>query len=235
MWDPSGHDGEALTTLAVLGIGEALEVFGTNPELEQEVENGVVSTAQEAEAAVEGLAEDIGSDVPETVTQLQEQQAQIVENQQADLKDAIDEFGAEGKGLHFQELGKAVQDVADKAIEEGAPEDAIIKNNYNFPGITGPGSQIDSLITRGDTSVFVETKYSLATDGDALTRAVNQLSNASDFSGPSDSVILNVARPPTPDELTEFLSNLDPEVVHRVQVVSNVTDLYQAVKDAFQP
>ena len=66
-----------------------------------------------------------------------------------------------------------------------------------------------------------------------MTRAVNQLSNASDFSGPNDSIILNVARPPTPDELTDFLSNLDPEVVHRVQVVSNVTDLYQAVKDAF--
>lgn len=127
-------------------------------------------------------------------------------------------------------LGQAWNDLTTKTLQEAAPDAEITADPAVAEG--GPGSELDNLVEQGDSKVYVENKYSLPQDGSSLTRAYNQLTNGVNVLGENDSIILNVARAPTADELSEFLSGLPPEVIHNVQVVSTVTDLYTAVQTA---
>jgi hypothetical protein len=221
IYDPSGHEGDAVELEMDMVIDAAVESSNAVSTAGLGAEEGAATSeaAAEYEGLIEAQIEEASGKIPESVEQLQEQQNELVETQQSNLKQAIEENGATGRGEHFNKLGKDWEDITDKTLNEAAPEADIQAN----PRVgEGTGSQLD----------HVEDKYSLPQDGSSATRALNQMKNGSNALGENDTLILNVARTPTAEELSNFLSQLPSEVIHNVQVVSTVVDLYNAVRTA---
>ncbi len=147
--------------------------------------------------------------------------------------EAIDDRGAEGKGQHFNTLGKAVQNLAYETIKLALPGvDVRVNVEINPKG--GVGSVIDAYakVKPSGRQIYVETKYKLPSSGPALTRATKQIENATDAADDRDFVVLNAAKPAGQAEVTDFKSNLNPKAAKKVQVVSNLQALYDAVHKA---
>src|SRR5205823_769418 len=136
------------------------------------------------------------------------------------LKTAIDENGAAGKGQHFNELGRDVQAISNRTITEAAPEGASVEKNVRVG--QGTGAEVDNTIEYGDQKLALETKYSLPEpDTSAATRLNNQVINGARQVGPNGRVIVNTIRQPTQVQANNFLRSLPSNVASRVQIVSN--------------
>jgi hypothetical protein len=183
---------------------------------------------------VKELQKELRINVPESIEALQKQQAAIVAGQQAALREAIEDFGAQGKGIHFEQLGADIERLQTKVVTEAAPKASIELNPGVAPRAKGPGRFLDVLVEKGNIKVLVETKFSLPLSGEGLTRVQKQLSRGGRLLGENDRLILNVAKPPTPAEIAKFRSLLPANVRNKVRIVSNLEDLYTAVKAAFQ-
>jgi Domain of unknown function (DUF4157) len=192
-----------------------------------------VSTLGEDELAGTAGAPD---EVPQEVTENEAAQQRLVKNQQKQLRDAIDKAGqrgsararakakAEAKGRMFNSQGAQAEGLASDTLRR-IPGARVLKAQRIG---RGEGAEIDNIVVKGDKKAFVESKLTIA---DTNQRTVNQLTNAARVAKPGEAVILHVARPPTAAELATLQTRLGA-VAGRVQVFSDLTELYNAVKSS---
>ena len=232
--DPSGHV-SAASTAAAGGIAAGLGADGgQTAELVLQDAEGLASQIGQYEQQVESLAESVGDALPSKIDELETATSNLVSGQQQSLQQAFQQ-GNTAVGQHFQQLGKDFQDISDEVADLAAPADSLTVQNATIPGASGPGSQIDRIITYLNRACYVEDKYSLPSNGTSLTRVINQLTNAANaLQKTSGTLILNVARAPTASELATFLSRLPASVASNVQVVSGAAQAYNAIRGAFR-
>ena len=228
--DPSGHV-DLVETMTVTGMGSAAAAVTSNPTLVAQAEaelvaagEGLLSTAETGIADAEALVGEAAGQVRELVSEAYELVSTQVANQEAARE-------AGQIGTYWNELGAAGENIVGKTVELATQGKAdIVRNELDVLG-----TKLDIKALSDAANAVVEVKYSLqSTDPAQVTRAINQLTNASLLAGPNDPVILFVMRQPTAQELTTFLGKLDPSVVHKVEVMSNVAELYTRLKSVFQ-
>lgn len=170
-------------------------------------------------------------EVAKAVAKNESKRQQMVKNQQKELQDAIDrapvgeKAAAAGRTLNKQ--GKEVQDLSDETLAHISG--VTIKKNA--PIGSGLGSRIDHIVSKNDTKVYIETKYSIRT---LYARTINQLTKAVGKAQPGDSVFLNVTREPTPKERLQLDRRLGEHVARMVHIVSSQTELFDEVRKALQ-
>jgi pyruvate/2-oxoglutarate dehydrogenase complex dihydrolipoamide dehydrogenase (E3) component len=81
----------------------------------------------------------------------------------------------------------------------------------------GLGGNIDHVITKGQKTVFIETKLTIQELDD---RIVNQLTNAVKKAIEADTVLLNVGRKATSAELARLQKALGDDVFKRIKIAS---------------
>ncbi len=169
--------------------------------------------------------------LPKAVKRNQAEHRRMVKNQQKQLKDAIDNASAESKptikGQTLRKQGADYQNLSDMTLNQIHGK----KMNCNQRIGKGVGSVIDNVLTRGSTSVYVETKFSIRK---LPQRTINQLTNAHRKAKSGDTVILNVARKPTHKELIALRNALPAGVFERIKIVSSQTELFTLVKTALK-
>ena len=166
------------------------------------------------------------SNPPKAVLENQAKHRKLVENQQKELKEAIDNATKEERkkvvGEKMDELGKTYQDISHNTL--GNLSATKLKQNKRIGN--GEGAEIDHVVSYGKIKVYVETKYSIET---IRRRTVKQLTNAFKKAKPGDAIILNVARKPTPKEKLALKRALTPVVYRRIKIRYSQTSLYKAV------
>lgn len=147
-----------------------------------------------AKTMAEQAAKSALQDVPEGVLKNQDEQAKLLQKQQPQLKQATGDAKAAGgsakvaRGRVLAKQGKEAEDITRSTLKQ-VPGAEVESNALAGKGV---GSRIDSLVTRGNKGVYVETKLTLSK---LQERTVNQLRNAVREAGKKGySVILQVAR-----------------------------------------
>ena len=178
-------------------------------------------------ATSQNTPQETPTEVPESVSKNQAAQDELLKNQQQQVKDALDEGGARAKGRVLDAQGTQAENITRDTLKQ--VPDATVNQDVKIG--TGDGSVIDNTIARGDKTVYVESKLTIS---DINERTVNQLTNATKVAKPGDSVILQVTRAPTLSEVAKLKSALGDDVFSKVKIISNQTDLFNAVKSALK-
>jgi hypothetical protein len=164
---------------------------------------------------------------PQSVIKNQATQDELIANQQKQLQEAIERGGAKEKGRVLDAQGTQVENITRNTLEQ--VEGAKVTPDVRIG--TGEGAVIDNVVERGGKSVYVESKLTIA---EPNTRMINQLTNATKAAQPGDSVILQVAREPTPGEIANLRSALGDDVFSKIKIVSNQTNLFDVVTAALK-
>jgi hypothetical protein len=185
---------------------------------------GTEAATKGTEAATKG---EVAASSAERVSKNQAAQDRLIENQQTQLKEAIERGGKTEKGRVLDAQGTQVENITRDTLEqvEGAKVTPDVKIGK------GEGSEIDNVVERGDKKVYVESKLTIA---EPDTRMINQLKNATKAAGPGDSVILQVAREPTTGEIQKLRNAVGDDVFSKIKIVSKQSDLFNVVTAALK-
>ncbi len=221
------------------GIPAETEVRSAAPIGEQKVATPVETQGKTGALQLENIKEtpvagersvpsQFAHEIPERVAANDLAQQDLLKNQQKRLKEAMENAPpgqkAKAKGRVLNDQGGDFQDLSTDTLKQ--IPDADVGENVKIG--KGTGSQLDNEVVRGNKTVYIESKLTLATLDD---RIINQLNNAVKKSG---SVILNVAREPTVAELAKLKKALGDEVFGKVKVVSTQKGLFEAVSSALE-
>jgi hypothetical protein len=185
---------------------------------------GTEAATKGTEAATKG---EVAASSAERVSKNQAAQDRLIENQQTQLKEAVERGGKAEKGRVLDAQGTQVENITRDTLEqvEGAKVTPDVKIGK------GEGSEIDNVVERGDKKAYVESKLTIA-EPDA--RMINQLKNATKAAGPGDSVILQVAREPTAGEIQKLRNAVGDDAFSKIKIVSKQSDLFNVVTAALK-
>jgi len=203
------------------GFGNFVQAVRRDPEPSQ------TRPTQETPTATKAAPNGGGAETPSAIAKNQTAQDELIRNQQAELKEAIERGGAREKGRILDAQGTQAENITRDTL--GKVEGATVRTDVKIG--KGEGSVIDNVVTGGGKTVYVENKLTIA---DINGRIVNQLTNATKVAKSGDVVILQVARNPTASEISKLSNALGSDVFSKIQIVSKQTDLFDAVKAALK-
>lgn len=174
--------------------------------------------------------------IPDGVLTQQTAQQNLVANSQSIIRGAIDDGGATAKGQAFNRIGAENENITRGTL---AQIDGVVVDSGRGLGPSGPGRDLDFIATAGSNQAIIESKYTISVASRAArTRITNQLTNAvnrASANGDGSFVVLQVARAPTPAELTALRTAVGDTVFNQVRIVSTQTELYQVVQAGLRP
>jgi hypothetical protein len=185
---------------------------------------GTEAATKGTEAATKG---EVAASSAERVSKNQAAQDRLIENQQTQLKEAVERGGKAEKGRVLDAQGTQVENITRDTLEQ--VEGAKVTPNVKIG--KGEGSEIDNVVERGDKKAYVESKLTIA---EPDTRMINQLKNATKAAGPGDSVILQVAREPSAGEIQRLRNAVGDDVFSKIKIVSKQSDLFNVVTAALK-
>jgi hypothetical protein len=161
----------------------------------------------------------------------QAKQEELVRNQQKQVKEAIDKGGASEKGRVLDKQGRTAEDLTNDTLQQVEKEMDGVQVRRDRSIASGEGSEIDNLVTRGNKTVYVENKFTIASIN---KRMINQLTNATKAAKPGDTVVLQVTRTPTATELKKLQAALGDEVFKKIKIETSQVDLFDTVTSALK-